>query len=783
MSKSYFLLILFILFISISLSAGDIKIQRVAADLDIKVGSSAADVTKFIKTKFMPQLVKINGLEPVLVKNIGSGGTSVFRYNYTYKGIIVENAVTTVAVKNGSIYRMTNSISGIDTDVTNLIPEKTAVKTAFSKQLGRNWAGELPKYYLEKRIIKHKGQFVAAYKIRFRPVSLADTRYYFVNAKTGEYISGGSDTKYFAGTDAEMPDGDTVTQTGTNMAKVFELNPKRTPDPIEVELPWVADDAGGFLTAAKDEKNVRLIVAANCPDKGEKVNSPYYGTFPICTPTQIANKYKNGSFTYEDWQKGLDFQFDINDVYPEVSMYYHSSKIYKYLKDLKMDGFSYLAGHNVGTANPNPLIVVANFQMPSSPTALSPMDNAFFSPSQPGFNDMFFADFPYQGDILVFGQGSKADFAYDGEVISHEFGHAVVQTVVAPESGAVADKYGYSMAPVAINEGIADSFSFIISGDPCLGEYASEGIASMAGYQKTGDFYCMRNADNEAKANEDFTGESHNDGIVAVGANWKVFQALLGKGLTRDDFTRLMIKVLVSITPQMPFKEYADIMVSEAGKDETTAAYAEEIKAIFTASAFFDEIRARNASKKISYLMSGGTDDTGGPVSYFVINVDGDDMKLAPAYVQMYYDMPECTNTISVRGNGQTDGNGGANPYYDLLVRKGQPIIYNYEDYPATAKFDKYVTRNDEGEYKLTGLEPKQKYYMHWVNKGGAGYITGISVTSSWEGAGNPCSAANDSDTIASDEGVPADADNATAGDADTAKNSAGNGGCSIIIN
>ena len=741
----------------------------------ITLAADETAVSRWMTREFLPTYLPGTLARPTLARHIAHSGTHLFRYGYAVNGVPVDGAATTVAIRDGKIYRITNAMGKITIDTTPRISAAQAARVAVAALTGTETT-TTPKHSSDLRVIRHRGSWQLAWKVRLAPTSIIDGRFHYVDARTGALLSGGTDTR-----SAEP----------TDMAKVFETNPERNPAAIEVELPWI-DPADGKLTAAADAEGVRAIVATNCPDEGKTTYVQGYGNIPVCTPTQIADKNTNGSFIYEDWQNGLDLKFDANDIYPEVSMYYHASKIYKFLRELEIDGFHYLSGHNAGAENPNPLIVVANFQYPSQSGGLGPMDNAFFSPYQPGFNDIFFADFAYQGDLLVFGQGSKTDFAYDGDVIYHEFGHAVEATTSGLSAMAYADKYGYSNVPIGINEGIADSFSFIMSEDACLGEYASEGLAGMAGYEKGEDgFYCMRRAENPNLINEDFTGESHHDGLPFVGTNWTLYQAGIKEGLTRDDFARLFIRMLMSFTDsQATPQDYAEIMLSEVQNDPKFAPLKAEVETLLEERGFNEPIRARDITRDVEYIFSGGTDAAyGAPETSFKADINGEEMTIAPAYVQFYIDMPECMDTLTVTGTGyaNSQSGSGSSPYYYLYVKKEKPITYDLMNYPVPVDVDT-VVEPKSNEYLIKKMEPGARYYLQFVNLGGEGLVVYISATPSRTST-EDCVASSDDDSITTDDIAPTDdelndelvTDTETTPDTDTKKPGSSDGGCSLV--
>ena len=400
-------------------------------------------------------------------------------------------------------------------------------------------------------------------------------------------------------------------------------------------------------------KESEKLFAANCPVLGDTIE---YGgqQLDICTAKQLADKTVNGNFIYEDWTKGVDFQKDVEDVYSEVAMYHHMSRIYSKLMSIGLDGFTNIGVHKKN----NPIIGIANFQMPTQSGTLSSMDNAFYSPHDPYFAKMFFSEFDFEGDMLVLGQGSKADFAYDGDVIYHEFGHATVEGTAQLAFESSPDKYGYSNETIGLDEGMADTFSFLIAGDSCLGEYVSEAYGESYGYTKTGGYYCLRNAENDNIVNENFTGESHHDGLPAVSAHWQMYQEVLNIGKTADDFLAYYISALLSVPmSDLKYKKWGEILI-ETVEDSNFAELKDKFQKILDDKGFFNEIRARNIENKAQYLFSGGAAPYPGYPSETIkveIKEMEMEMEVAPMYVQLYYDVPDCIDTITISGM-PTDG-------------------------------------------------------------------------------------------------------------------------------
>ena len=151
-------------------------------------------------------------------------GISIHRVSWAYDGIPVVGRFTVVKEKEGKIVDI---INGMNNFSLNTKPAMTAEKAAldFAKKLYGD-SIKNPDFLSKLVIIGYDDSYRLAYRVRFRPMSPLDGRYFFIDANSGELLRSGNLIKY-----------------ATNKAKVFEENPVSTPDPIEVDLLWVADDA------------------------------------------------------------------------------------------------------------------------------------------------------------------------------------------------------------------------------------------------------------------------------------------------------------------------------------------------------------------------------------------------------------------------------------------------------------------------------------------------------------------------------------------------------------
>jgi hypothetical protein len=137
-----------------------------------------------------------------------------------------------------------------------------------------------------------------------------------------------------------------------------------------------------------------------------------------------------------------------------------------------------------------------------------------------------FGDFDSDGlPDVSFGQWEGVDLAYDADVVYHELGHAVVN-LLAPELPFLrGDEYGLEWAAGAVNEGAADVFSMVLTGDPLVGEYAGQAFGEQA----------IRDLSQPRRCPDDLQGEVHYDGEVLGSLAWRLISdPLVGPDLVAE---------------------------------------------------------------------------------------------------------------------------------------------------------------------------------------------------------------------------------------------------------
>ncbi len=230
---------------------------------------------------------------------------------------------------------------------------------------------------------------------------------------------------------------------------------------------------------------------------------------------------------------------DPNDPFSEVQMYYHVNRVHDYFKD------------TIGTTTMDrPLRALVNVQgglNMGGITSWIAIDNAAFIPKESleQLADMVSVELPFDEDVMLFGQGSDIDFAYDGDVVYHEYTHAVVGGDRLWASRA--DTWGVDVAPLSLNEALADYFPATFTDDPVTGRWS------------LGKLDAARDLSVAATCPADVVGESHYDGVVASSALWAI-RALLGAPTT----DRIVFDVMSGSVQDTNFEEFATALIAEA---------------------------------------------------------------------------------------------------------------------------------------------------------------------------------------------------------------------------
>ncbi|MFT3773485.1 MAG: MYXO-CTERM sorting domain-containing protein [Minicystis sp.] len=455
------------------------------------------------------------------------------------------------------------------------------------------------------------------------------------------------------------------TVVGLNQAKVYPSNPTKSPDLMSVTLP--------VLTGATTLQN-DLVVSKNCIDQKHTTSIMGFNVH-VCDLLQTATADANGDFLDAP---GTDTAPE--DTFAEISMFYHVNRAYDFFH-----GFDDKLDVNAG----QPIPTISNLRIPQGfdtfdlaklgdvNLPLAPFQNAFFAPSNPLFSTIF----GISGGAMWFGQGKKRDYAYDGDVVYHEFTHSVVNVTLELVGTPHMDAYGTSMAPGAMNEGLADYFSSALTGDPDVGEYA------------VGDIYdnvsAIRTLDNKEACPKDIGGEVHQDASLFSGALWDVRKGL-GDSKSRTQFDAAVFAAMnMSSTGDLGYEDFAKLLLEAVGSS-LGQSVADQLTAAFTAHGVLPKcdrvLEYTGSSMSGPAALQGlwfapGTQTTG-------VTSKG----WTPGVVQFHHKLPEGTTKLTVDLQKKDIGGGGlgvgGTPFKPKVLAHfgSDPIQFTYK--PLTGPAD-----------------------------------------------------------------------------------------------
>jgi Zn-dependent metalloprotease len=368
---------------------------------------------------------------------------------------------------------------------------------------------------------------------------------------------------------------------------------------------------------------------------------------------RLASADTDGNFLYQPDDPSYE------DPFAEVQAYYHVDSFHRWLSE--SFGFA-------RKGSDQHIDVVVNFRQEGGYHG-GAVANAFFGD----------VNGDGKGD-LVFGQAQR-DFAYDADVIYHEFTHSVVAETANLEIGI--DKLGMNVMPAALNEAFADLFSSAFAGDSKVGEYAGNGG--------------IRDLSGNAICPDHLVGESHSDGLVWGRANWAVREQFADKEL----YDSVLYQTLLGLDPHADIADAAALFLELA--TDASADLGQLATSEFTTRGLVDctRIVPLPFDKKLQGSIYGTSTFMGA--------------KLVPAALQYRIDVPENATEVSIYvsqswGMGQSLG---------AYIRKGESVGFAF----TSSEYD-FVKSDKEGFIQLKlddeekKLEPGASYYILPLNVG-----------------------------------------------------------------
>lgn len=427
----------------------------------------------------------------------------------------------------------------------------------------------------------------------------------------------------------------------SSRARVFKTNPASTPEPIEVELKGIhVTEAGHPLVGER-------IRSFNCTleEPPEEEIQPWWSKGKCYAVHRVLSD-DNGDFfvPLPDIVRPED-NADDEDLYAELSMYYHAERFIEEMKRFGVEAFKC----ELST-------MLANYRTtelsPSYPDlTYTPLNNAYWTNT---------CD-PEKGPTMIFGQGSAVDFGYDGDVVYHELGHGMV-SLLTPE-GLSARRLRHDAVlndAGGINEALADYFSVILTQEPLLGDYVAR---FWPGYGSA-----IRNAENTKRCPENTVGQVHNDGEPFMAAMWAA-RKRIGKEKVDPIVFELLPRLPSDADLELASHTVLEIAEEALARGEWTETDIDHLIRAFDARGLYDCPRVQTNPEKVAagqsmYLRARSTAVT----------------PFWPGPMQLRHEVPEGSDNVVVRFRlgGESAVPGNPSGVLVLLKRADAPIAFNY---------------------------------------------------------------------------------------------------------
>lgn len=371
---------------------------------------------------------------------------------------------------------------------------------------------------------------------------------------------------------------------------------------------------------------------------------------------------------------------DFGDPFAEVQAYHHVDSFHRFLQ--RRFEFSRQGSQQIA--------VFANLATFDKSGKLAGYPNAFFG-------DL---DGDGKGDLAL-GQSAR-DFAYDGDVVYHEFAHSAVSETSGLEPDI--DELGYNAMPLGLNEGFADLLSSFYTGDPVVGEYAGAGAG-------------IRNLVGTASCPASLTGESHSDGLIWGRTVW----AIRARQHRPEAFEEVLYKTMVGLTPHAELADAAALLQKLASLRDASlgAEVGKELK-----------LRGVDTCSRIVPLAPGQT-----LKGYILGRAYVPGLPVAPGPLQYRIDVPADAVQLDLKLTGaQLFSSKIAGAY----IRRDLPVAYGTKVSYDLAKPSNVSVLSLTLADTTNRLQPGASYYILPVNEGSYETTYAIQFTLTREEAEPP---------------------------------------------
>jgi MYXO-CTERM domain-containing protein len=384
-------------------------------------------------------------------------------------------------------------------------------------------------------------------------------------------------------------------------ASAYPNNPIVTPEPSSYELADLLPDATTL-------EGTRMRATSCAGPGGGGVQ--WQGLDP-CAFEQLAIADADGDFLYEPNEPSYE------DAFAETSLYAHADRFTTAMATHGVDEYRCLS-----TSGEDTLSLVANYHREGP----APYNNAHFT--------------SWCVSAVLMGQTEEVDSSYDGEVVYHELGHAVVFSTVPTYLGGFRRRpEAYVNDALALNEAIADFLASAYTNDSLHAEYWS-------GY---------RDLDNDLACAASFDGEQHQDGQAFAGVLWSLFER---EGEIAID---IVLDMLSTAPNDMTFEE-ASASIVEVTNTALGAAAAAELEADLTDRVLLDCLRVRAFEPDMLLRLAPSDEFTTWAPPPLQISIEVPEDATSMRLEFLVYDLG--TRTIAAA---------------DVLVRHGEPVEFLYE--------------------------------------------------------------------------------------------------------
>ena len=454
-------------------------------------------------------------------------------------------------------------------------------------------------------------------------------------------------------------------------AVVYPQNPVRTPLVSTVQLP--VDSGASFPLNARFE-------TLNCVDKRD-VRPTLLGPTHFCHLESTAHADADGDFVFD-----VPTDTEPEDPFAETNAFHHANRFADFMTALGAPAAKQRVQIVTNLMWPSGFAAGDPARMADPNAPLDPYIGAFFAPTNPLFTPTGQID----TGVMWFGQGPLRDYAYDADIVYHEYIHALLFQHTQLLGVYEPDRYGLTPGSRALEEGLADYFSSAYTGDSEMGEYAAPNL-------RPGQPH-YRQLDNGQHCRE-LSGEEHHDSHPLAGALWRARASLSVDEQRQLDHAVLSV-ILGAHLPRLKLADFAELLRHELdrrdlptvwaalrGQFETRGLLGDCYRDIpYTAEPLVSSDALRNDRL---WIAPGGRDTAWG------MSVQAAPFPFTPALVQFSTEVPSNGRRLWV--SARVFGPPGE---VSALVRFDGDIEYDWNAAPPTVAHDALVS--------LTGTWPQR---------------------------------------------------------------------------